>query len=240
MSEPDKALQLSEWTRGENVAELCKEIVKATSVKIGEAKHVAIDGWQSIAAAFGMTAGTDEPQRVEGGWRCKATLKRDSDGAIISTAYGFVGDDEELWMGRKQHAREGMVQTRASSRVLAQKFRWVVTLMKVEGLKTTPAEEMPQAGERPKGYVELVGVVKDISFQNGYFGCFINHKRCWSQEQGIGAQLDKHGGKEVLAKAIERPSKKEGKAPSYQLLSIEPIAAEIPLPEEFDNIPDLE
>lgn len=235
-TEPEKSLQILEWTRAENVAELCKGIVKATALKIGESQHVTIDGWQSIAAAFGMTAGTDEPYRVEGGWRCKATLKRDSDGAIISTAYALVGDDEPLWMGRPQHSREGMVQTRASSRVLAQKFRFVVTMMKVENLKTTPAEEM--TAEKPKGYTELVGVVKDISFQNGYFGCFINHKRCWSQEQGIGAQLDKYSGREVLAKAIERPSKKEGKPNSYQLLSIEPIVEEVPLAEESDDIPE--
>jgi len=136
----------SQWVQSNRIAELCRAIVERTGVMIGPKKHIVIEAWQSVAAAWGCTPGTEEPFRVEGdnpGWRCKAYLKRDSDGAILSTAFGFVGDDESKWSEGPQHSREGMVQTRAMSRVIANKFRFIAVLMQIENLSTTPAEEMP-------------------------------------------------------------------------------------------------
>jgi hypothetical protein len=132
-----------DWNKSNKVAELCKAIVQATSIKLGGRSYIPIDGWQSIAAAWGCTPATEEPQRTEDGYRVKAVLKRDADGMILSTAYGFVGDDEPLWAERTRHANEGMAQTRAMSRVCANKFRFIPVLMKIENLATTPFEEMP-------------------------------------------------------------------------------------------------
>jgi hypothetical protein len=139
----DQQLTELDWNKSNKVAELCKAIVQATSKKLGGRSYIPIEGWQSIAAAWGCTPATEEPQRTEDGYRVKAVLKRDADGMILSTAYGFVGDDEPLWANRPRHANEGMAQTRAMSRVCANKFRFIPVLMKIENLATTPFEEMP-------------------------------------------------------------------------------------------------
>jgi hypothetical protein len=68
---------------------------------------------------------------------------------ILSTAYGYVGDDEPLWAKRSRHANEGMAQTRAMSRVCANKFRFIPVLMKIADLATTPFEEMPGVDDHP-------------------------------------------------------------------------------------------
>jgi hypothetical protein len=134
----------AEWDKSNQIAEMCKAIVLATAVEIEGRKHIPVEAWQSIAAAWGCTPGTKKPQRTDedDGWECEAYLKRDSDGAILSTAFGYVGDDDSRWANGKMFARKSMVQTRATSRVCANKFRFIPVLMKIEGLSTTPAEEM--------------------------------------------------------------------------------------------------
>jgi hypothetical protein len=137
------------WSQSNKVAELCKAIVEATAIRLQGKNYIPIEGWQSIAAAWGCTPSTEEPQRTDDGYRVKAILKRDSDGAILSTAYGFVGDDEALWAKRSRHANEGMAQTRAMSRVCANKFRFIPVLMKIADLATTPFEEIPGVDDHP-------------------------------------------------------------------------------------------
>jgi hypothetical protein len=158
MTEPEQENQLTlapssnielGWQEKNKVAELCKAIVTATAIPIGGRSYIPIEGWLSISAAAGYTAATEEPQRTEDGYRVKAVLRRDSDGQIISTAYGFVGDDEPMWAKRPRHANEAMAQTRAMARVCANKFRFIPVLMKIENLATTPYEEMPAVDEYP-------------------------------------------------------------------------------------------
>lgn len=138
-----------DWSKSNKVAELCKAIVEATAIEIQGKRYIPIEAWQSIAAAWGCTPSTEEPLRTEDGYRVKAILRRDLDGAIISTAYGFVGDDEPIWAKRSRHANEAMAQTRAMSRVCANKFRFIPVLMKIEDLATTPYEEMPDVDDHP-------------------------------------------------------------------------------------------
>ena len=64
-----------------------------------------------------------------------------SDGIVLATAEGFVGDDEPMWKKRPMYARRAMAQTRASSRVCRSAFAHVVVLIDKD-LGTTPAEEM--------------------------------------------------------------------------------------------------
>lgn len=125
---------------GKDVAAVCKEIVTKTSMFIqrSKKKHVCVEGWQSIAAAWGCTPGIESMQFEDEGVRAKAVLKRDSDGAILSESFGYCGNNEK----DSRHAVEGMAQTRAISRVCANKFRFVVVLID-ENLSATPAEEMP-------------------------------------------------------------------------------------------------
>lgn len=142
------------------VAHVCKEIVTRTAMNIGGRKYVKVEGWQSIATAHGCVASARAVEVVEGGVRAIGEIRRMSDGALIATAEGFVGDDEAVWYGGEKEDRNGrtityparpmyairaMAQTRAISRACRTAFAHVVVLMDA-GLETTPAEEVPAEG----------------------------------------------------------------------------------------------
>lgn len=139
-------------TQATDVAGVCTEIVKRTAQTIQGRKYVKVEGWQSIAAAYGCVASSVNVRRVEGGVRATGELRRVSDGALIAQAEGFVGEDEPTWYGgvnqygktlpkRQDFAIQAMAQTRAISRVCRSAFAFVVVMIDSK-LSTTPAEEM--------------------------------------------------------------------------------------------------
>lgn len=129
-----------------DAAGLCKEIVVATARNIQGRKYVQVEGWQAIAIAHGCTASAENVERIEGGFRATGVVKRMSDGFVIATGEGFVGDDEKMWANRPVYARRAMAQTRAISRACRAAFAHVVVMMNA-GLQTTPAEEIPEEAE---------------------------------------------------------------------------------------------
>ena len=133
-----------------DVAGLCKEIVVKSAINIAGKKYVRAEGWQAIATAHGCVASARDVEHVEGGIRAVGEVRKVSDGIVIATAEGFVGDDETMWQKRPEYARRAMCQTRAISRACRSAFAHVVVLMDA-GLSTTPAEEVPAEGfdERP-------------------------------------------------------------------------------------------
>ena len=145
---------LALFTRATDVAGVCGEIVKRTARNIQGRKYVQVEGWQSIAAAYGCIASATHVEKVEGGMRAIGELRRASDGAVLGTAEGFVGEDEPTWYGgesrgktlpkRPEFAIRAMAQTRAISRVCRTAFAFVVVLIDNK-LATTPAEEMDAA-----------------------------------------------------------------------------------------------
>ena len=141
--------------RATDVAGVCGEIVKRTAQVIQGRKYVKVEGWQSIAAAYGCVASSMDVEKIEGGVRAIGKLHRVSDGSLVATAEGFVGEDETTWYGgeviaygkpkimpkRPDYAIRAMAQTRAISRVCRSAFAFVVVL--IDGnMSTTPAEEM--------------------------------------------------------------------------------------------------
>lgn len=139
-----------------DAASICKDIVVATATTIQGRKYVNVEGWQAIAIAHGCAAGARDVEKVDGGVRAVGEIRRMSDGAIISIAEGFVGEDEETWYGgknkygkvlpkRNDYAIRAMAQTRAISRACRSAFAHVVVMMNA-GLATTPAEEVPDGG----------------------------------------------------------------------------------------------
>lgn len=127
--------------RATDVAGVCRDIVTKTAQAIQGRKYVRVEGWQSIAVAYGCVASARDVEAVSGGIRAIGEVRRMSDGAVIATAEGFVGDDEKTWASRPMYARRAMAQTRAVSRACRSAFAFVVTL--IDGnLSTTPAEEM--------------------------------------------------------------------------------------------------
>jgi hypothetical protein len=139
-------------------ADLCKEIVVATSSNIQGRRYVSVEGWQAIARAHGCAAGARDVERVDGGVRAIGEVRDIHTGALIATAEGFVGEDEPTWYGgqsrgktlpkRADYAIRAMAQTRAMSRACRSAFAHVVVMMKA-GLATTPAEEVPAGGFDP-------------------------------------------------------------------------------------------
>jgi hypothetical protein len=148
-------------------ADLCKEIVSKTAVTIQRRQYVPVEGWQAIAIAHGCAAASRDVQRVDGGIKAIGEVRRMSDGQLISTAEGFVGEDEAVWFGgqidnksypkRAEYAIRAMAQTRSISRACRSAFAHVVVMMD-KGLATTPAEEVYDAetGE----IIQLVGKTK--------------------------------------------------------------------------------
>lgn len=142
-----------------DIAGLCKEIVTKTAITIQNKQYVRVEGWMSIATAHGCCASARDVEKVDGGVRAIAEIRRISDGAVICTAEGFVGEDEATWYGgetqtqygmktlskRADYAIRAMAQTRAVSRACRTAFAHVVVMMDA-GLSTTPAEEVPFGG----------------------------------------------------------------------------------------------
>ena len=133
-------------------ADICKDIVVSTSSQIQGRNFVSVEGWQAIAVAHGCALSARDVENVEGGVRAIGEVRRMSDGQLIATGEGFVGEDEPTWFGgknkygkelpkRPDYAIRAMAQTRAMSRAGRTAFAHVVVMMKA-GLATTPAEEM--------------------------------------------------------------------------------------------------
>jgi hypothetical protein len=139
------AHQISPTRQASDVAGFCKEIVLKTAQNIQGRKYIRVEGWQSIANAYGCVASAKDVERVETGFRAIGQVRRMDTGIVIAEAEGFVGDDEKTWSKRDEYAKRAMAQTRAISRACRSAFAFVVTYMDA-GLETTPAEEVPHGG----------------------------------------------------------------------------------------------
>jgi hypothetical protein len=150
-----------------DAAGLCGELVKRTAMEIQGRRYVRVEGWQAIAIAHGCTASAGTVERIEGGVRAIGEVRRMSDGAVVATGEGFVGEDEATWFGgsvtaygktktlpkRPDYAIRAMAQTRSISRACRSAFAHVVVLIDAD-LSTTPAEEVPLGGfdDAPQGF----------------------------------------------------------------------------------------
>ncbi len=128
-----------------DVAKVCKEIVTKTAQNIGGRKYVRVEGWQSIANAFGCVASAKNVTRCETGITAVGQVRNMATGIVVAEAEGFVGFSEKTWGNREEYAQRAMAQTRAISRACRSAFAFVVTMMDA-GLETTPAEEVPSEG----------------------------------------------------------------------------------------------
>ena len=140
----------TEFRRSTDAAHLCREIVLATAVEIQKRKYVRVEGWQAIALAHGCVASARDVKRIDSGVSAIGEVRRMTDGVVLATAEGFVGDDETgTWGRRPEYAKRAMAQTRAISRACRSAFAHVVVMMNA-GLETTPAEEVPSDGFEPQ------------------------------------------------------------------------------------------
>jgi hypothetical protein len=137
--------QVAHQRQATEIAAICKDIVTKTAQNIQGRKYVRVEGWQSIANAYGCVASAKDVERIETGFRAIGQVRRMDTGIVICEAEGFVGDDERTWAKRDEFAKRAMAQTRAISRACRSAFAFIVTYMDA-GLETTPAEEVPHEG----------------------------------------------------------------------------------------------
>jgi hypothetical protein len=248
-----EARQLME--RASGVAAAAKQIVTATAIDIAGKKYVKVEGWMAVAAAYGCIASSEEPLRLDTGYQARGVVRRMSDGVILATGYGFVGDDEITWADRPEYARRAQCQTRAISRACRSAFAFVVVLMQA-GLETTPAEEMETLNgerqppksktngngnshrasgklERIQGYVSRVWE-NDYQNKHYFFGKLDKGQQIQTTDAELGERLKGYQVGQAIA-VMGEPSPKPGK---WYLKSIEtaPVAEEQPerLPADDD------
>jgi hypothetical protein len=137
--------QVAHQRQATEIAAICKDIVTRTAQNIQGRKYVRVEGWQSIANAYGCVASAKDVERIETGFRAIGQVRKMDTGVVICEAEGFVGDDERTWAKRDEFAKRAMAQTRAISRACRSAFAFIVTYMDA-GLETTPAEEVPAEG----------------------------------------------------------------------------------------------
>lgn len=184
------------YRQATDAAGLCKEIVLRTAKEIQGRKFVPVEGWQAIAVAHGCVASAGNVERIDGGFRAIGRIIRTDTGQEISSAEGFVGDDEQMWLKRPEYARRAMAQTRAISRACRSAFAHVVVMMNA-GLQTTPAEEMEfehtpreksvnAAPAKPLSEKALKQILSEFDlkgFDEAKVRTAIGHNKPWTKEE---------------------------------------------------------
>lgn len=133
-----------QWRRSTDAAGLVKEAVLKCTISIQGKKYLTVAGYQAVANAFGCVASSRDVSRIEGGFQAVGEVRRMTDGVVIATGVGFLGDDEKVWASRPMFAKMAMAQTRGCGRALRAAFAFMAPLID-SGLETTPAEEMEGA-----------------------------------------------------------------------------------------------
>lgn len=129
--------------------------------KIGESKHLLIEGWQMLASMYRVTASISRTQYIQygdvAGFEASADAIHVPSGKRISSADAQCLNDEERWTVRPKYEvvngvrtqtgtvavpmqqLRSMAQTRACSKVLSNLLKFVA---RMAGFAGTPAEEM--------------------------------------------------------------------------------------------------
>jgi hypothetical protein len=140
--------------RGTDVAGAVREFAlsPAGHVNISGKRFPRVETWMAVANCYGYTGSSRDVERTETGFKAVGEVRRLSDGVVVATAEGFIGEDEPVWFGgtdakgkthprRPEFAVRAMCQTRAISRACRSSFAFVIPLIDA-GMATTPAEEM--------------------------------------------------------------------------------------------------
>lgn len=111
--------------------------------QIGPSKHLRVEAWITCAQFYGCTGRIVQTEDISiagvVGFKAQAQVFHDQTGTLLSSADAICMQDEANWEKKPLHQIMSMAQTRALSKALAAKFRWVVVL---GGFSPTPAEEV--------------------------------------------------------------------------------------------------
>lgn len=120
---------------------------KSGYVTIQGKRHITIEGWQTLAAMTGHTVEVEwsrpiagvEPVNGRHAWEARA-VAHDQNGRVVASGEAMASPSESAPWTRNDFSIRSMAQTRAMSRALSSRMRYIVTLA---GFAGTPAEEMP-------------------------------------------------------------------------------------------------
>jgi hypothetical protein len=113
--------------------------------RIGQAKHVRVEGWTLLGSMLGVFPVVVWTHKIEDGWEARVEARTRS-GEVVGAAEAECLRTERNWAGRDDFALRSMAQTRATSKALKQPLGFVVTLA---GYNATPAEERDDASSAP-------------------------------------------------------------------------------------------
>lgn len=107
-------------------------------------RHLEYPHWQTIAKFYHASVRTLDAEVVEiggvRGFKAKALVLDENTGLVIGGAEAYCMTDEKNWMSKPLFQLASMAQTRAGSKALSNKYRYVAI---VAGYEPTPSEEMP-------------------------------------------------------------------------------------------------
>ncbi len=133
-------------------------------------RYLEFHHWQTVGKFYHVTTRTLEAEfcEIDGqkGFRAKAEVLDEKAGLIVGGAEAYCFRDEPNWAKKPLFQLASMAQTRAASKALANKFRFVAIVAGYEG---TPSEEMigdgtpqrqvqmPKSKPAPEGMPETGG-----------------------------------------------------------------------------------
>lgn len=106
-------------------------------------RYLEFHHWQTISKFYHVTVRTFDAEVVEvagvAGFKAKAEAVDEKTGQVVGSAEAYCLRDEPNWKSKPTFQLASMAQTRAASKALSNKFRFVAIVAGYEG---TPSEEM--------------------------------------------------------------------------------------------------
>lgn len=128
---------------------------KRKLVEFNGKRFLEFPHWQTIGRFFHTTIATDEAEyvtfQIQGsgeavrGFKATAKVIDEKTGAVVGNAEAYCMTDEPNWKHKPLFQLASMAQTRAASKALSNKYRYVAILA---GYEPTPGEEVDMATEK--------------------------------------------------------------------------------------------
>jgi len=134
-------------------AKALEQVISSNKRKLVEfngKRFLEFPHWQTIGRFFHSTVQTQDAEYVElpsgpKGFKAKATIIDEKTGAVTGGAEAFCMTDEPNWKFKPLFQLASMAQTRAASKALSNKYRYVAILA---GYEPTPGEEVDMTTEK--------------------------------------------------------------------------------------------
>lgn len=146
---------------------------KRKLVEFNGKRFLEFPHWQTIGRFFHSTVQTQDAEYLElpsgpKGFKAKAIIIDEKTGAVTGGAEAFCMTDEPNWKHKPLFQLASMAQTRAASKALSNKYRYVAILA---GYEPTPGEEVDMATEKglraPKEKEPAVDPVAEVAIEFG-------------------------------------------------------------------------